>query len=231
VLCKTSPTCAGTGRRRLAPLPVLLGALSLCILFPSAKAWEEDPVLEFVMAYSPLIRTHKGITQTYLPAGGFTERLYQNTQLYAQAGIGGTEFQAEQGVTLIAGARINIPLASSKEQREFAEKLAGEAEKIDAVRKTVIADMAELRQREAQLMRVQTEHDFWEAKSQWLQERVEKGYEEIDKLWDIGQKLNESTASLIEIDLLIQSQRRTLAQHAGAQAAVLQHYLAGEGAL
>jgi hypothetical protein len=230
VLRKTSPARTGIGSL-IRPLSALLGALSLITLVPSVAAWEEDPVLEYVMAYNPLIRTHKDITQTYAPANSFKERLYRNTSLYAQAGIGGTEFQAEQGVTLIAGARINIPLTSSKEKREFAEKLAGEVEKIDAIRQAVIADMAELRQLEAKLERAKTEQAFWDAKSQWLQERVEKGYEDVDKLWDIGRKLNESTASLIETDLLIQSQRRTLAQHAGAQAAVLQHYLAGEGAL
>jgi len=222
VLCKTSPIRA---------LPILLGALSLVLLLPNALAWEEDPVLDYVMAYNPLIRTHKDITQTYAPASDFKERLYRNTSLYAQAGVGGTEFQTEPGVTLIAGARISIPLASSKEKREFAEKLASEVEKIDAIRQAVISDMAELRQLEAKLERAKTEHEFWEAKSQWLQERVEKGYEDVDTLWDIGQKLNESTARLVETDLLLQSQRRTLAHHAGEQAAVLPSYLAGKGKL
>lgn len=208
-----------------------LGALLLSLIGSPAHAWEEDQVLEFVMAYSPLIATHRAITQSYRPARDLKERLYRNTSLYAQAGIGGTEFQAEQGMTLIAGARINIPLASVKEKREFAEKQASEAAQIDAVRQTVIADMAQLRQLEAKRERIETERNFWAAKSKWLQERVEQGYEDVDRLWDIGQKLNEADASLTETQLLIESQRRTLAQHAGNRSPMLQAYLAGKGVL
>lgn len=123
----------------------------LAALFPAwAGAWEEDQVVDFILAYSPILQAQRGVTQTYTPSTKFSDKLYENTQVYAQVGAGGTEYQPG-ALTTFAGVRVSIPLASPKEEREHAEKLLRETEKIDEVRGQVLTDITQLRQYEANL--------------------------------------------------------------------------------
>lgn len=192
--------------------------------------WEEDRVLEFILVHSPILQSYREVTATYTPPASFGEQLKQNTQWYAQLGAGGTEYQPGT-LTAFTGVRVTIPLASLKEQREFAEKRLKETEKMDEVRGQVLTDIAQLRQYEANLAAVETQREFYSTKSKWLQDRVNQGLEEAEVLWANSQQLNAVAAEVIKLKLLIEAQRKKIAQYAGDQWKVLLAYLSGKGRL
>jgi len=212
---------------KMKPVLILLAVL----LFPTwAGAWEEDQVVEFILAYSPILQAQRDVTQTYTPSTKFSDKLYEHTQLYAQVGAGGTEYQPG-ALTTFAGVRVAIPLASPKEEREHAEKLLQETEKIDEVRGQVLTDIAQLRQYEANLAAAENQQNFYEAKSKWLEDRIKQGYEEAEVLWENTKQLNTVVSETIKFKLLIEAQRKKIAQYAGDQWKVLLAYLSGKGKL
>lgn len=205
--------------------------LLVLIIFPVwAGAWEEEQVVDFILAYSPVLQAQREVTQTYTPSSKLSDRLYEHTQLYAQVGAGGTEYQPG-ALTTFAGVRVSIPLASPKEQREHAEKRLRETEKIDEVRGQALADIAQLRQYEANLAAAENQQNFYEAKSKWLEGRIKQGYEEAEVLWENTKQLNTVVSETIKLKLLIEAQRKKIAQYAGDQWKVLLAYLAGKGKL
>ncbi len=191
--------------------------------------WEEERVMNFVMAYSPVIRARRNLTNPFIPASR-NRRLMEHTELFTGFSVGGTEFRNEP-LTVLAGARISIPLASPKERREFAEKRMSEAKEIDLVREQLAADMAELRQHEADLEALRIRYEYLKDRSAWAQERVEQGYDTADNLWDIAQKLTTERSGEVRLNSRIRSKRLKIAHYAGRQWPALLAYLRGRSEL
>ena len=198
-----------------------------------AQAWQEQRVLEFVMVHNQVIRAHHAVTDEFTPATGVMARMKEYTSAYGRAGVGGTDFLSEedQPFVLQAGVQISIPLASTKERREHALKRVEETRAMDALRGKVLADIASLRQHEADLKASETRLEFYESKSKWLQKRVKEGFSDAVELWDIGQKLHEERATAERLRTLAASARYQLASYAGDQWQVLLGYLEGKGEL
>jgi len=130
---------------------------------------------------------------------------------------------------MTVGIQVNIPLASPREQREFAQQALAEATRIDEVRNRALTDLAKLRELEAERAAVRERLDFHRSKADWLQERIKKGYEgDVEKLWEAAQKQNAEAAAVKRLDLLIAAQRRQVAHYAGAQWQPLLDYLSGQ---
>jgi len=85
-----------------------------------------------------------------------------------------------------------------------------------------------LRRHEADLAATTRRLAFYKDKSGWLQKRVDEGYDEVEKLWEIGQKLNEERSAAEKLRILIDSQRYQVAHHAGKQWEILLRYLQGK---
>ena len=68
----------------------------------SATAWEEQRVLEFILANSPLLRAYRVVTDEFTPRNGVMDRVQEYTSLYGRAGAGGTDFR-DQPFILQAG--------------------------------------------------------------------------------------------------------------------------------
>jgi len=194
----------------------------------SATAWEEQRVLEFILANSPLLRAYRVVTDEFTPRNGVMDRVQEYTSLYGRAGAGGTDFR-DQPFIIQAGIQINIPLASTKERREHAMKAVEETRAMGEVRSKALADIASLRQHEADLEASEVRLKFYESKSGWLQKRVQQGFSDSVELWDIGQKLHEERATAERLRTLTASQRYQLASYAGDQWQVLLRYLEGVG--
>ena len=206
--------------------------LIAALVYPlSVSAWEEQPVLEFILSNNPLLRAHHRVTTQYAPPGDTMSRLREYTSIYGKAGAGGTDFNDEPFV-LQAGIQINIPLASTNEKRTHAMKVVEETRTIDEIQAKVLGDIAQLRQHEADLAATDKRLKFYGDKSGWLQKRVKEGYDEdVSKLWDIGQKLNEERAASERLKILIASQRYQVAHYAGERWPILLAYLQGKGSL
>ena len=204
--------------------------LLLALPFP-AFAWEEQRVLDYILAHNPLLRAYHSVTSEYTPSDDTLDRMLEYTSVYGRAGAGGTDFR-DQPFILQAGVQINIPLASTKEKRAHAMKVVEETRTMDEIRGKVLADIAQLRQYEADLAATNQRLKFYSDKSAWLQKRVKAGYdEEVSKLWDIGQRLNEERASAGRLGILISSQQYRVAHYAGDRWPILLAYLKGDGEL
>lgn len=213
----------------MIPRVLLSGLLWLPL---GAWAWEEEQVLEYIMASNPLIQAHQSITQAYAPPSK-TRWVLEHTSVYARAATGTSSTISQEGETTVSmpmtvGIQVTIPLASPKEQREFAEKHAQEMAKLDEVRNRVLQDLAQLRQHEANLVAAEAQREFFSKKSEWLQGRVNQGYDEAEVLWDNSQKLNAFSAETMKLRLLIDSQHQQLAHYAGEQWKGLLAYLQGK---
>jgi uncharacterized protein YbaP (TraB family) len=126
------------------------------------------------------------------------------------------------------GIQVNIPLASPREQREFAQQALAEATRIDEVRGRALTDLAKLRELEAERAAVGERLAFQKSKADWMQERIKKGYEgDVEKLWESAQKQNAEAAAVKRLDLLLAAQRRQVAHYAGEQWQPLLDYLSG----
>ena len=207
------------------------------LLLPAfgAGAWEEEPVLEFVIAYNPLIRAHQAVTREYAPPK--TGRwLLEHTTVFARSSTGASSTVSEDGSTTTTspstvGIQVTIPLASPREKRAFAEKALQEVTKIDEIRRQVIADLAQLRAHEADLEAAQERWRFFKQKSEWLQGRIDQGLEGgVDVLWENSQKLNGEAADIKRLTLLIAAQRQQVARYAGDEWRGLLAYLEGKKA-
>jgi hypothetical protein len=208
--------------------------LLLALLWPAlAAAWEEEPALAFILAYNPVVAAQRQATAAYQPPT-LTRRVMEHTSFYVRAASGTSSTVSDSGDTttsspMTVGIQVNIPLASPREQREFAQQALAEATRIDEVRGRALTDLAKLRELEAERAAVRERLDFHRSKADWVQERIRKGYEgDVDKLWESARTQNTEAASLKRLDLLIDAQRRQVAHHAGDQWRPLLDYLSGQ---
>ena len=198
-----------------------------------AQAWEEEPALAFILAYHPVVQAQRHATAAYQPPS-LTQRVLEHTAFYVRAASGTSSTVSDSGDTtttspMTVGIQVNIPLASPREQREFAQQALAEATRIDEVRNRALTDLGKLRELEAERAAGQERLDFHKNKADWLQERIKKGFEgDVEKLWDAAQKQNAEAAAVKRLDLLIAAQRRQGAHYAGAQWRPLLDYLRGK---
>ena len=198
-----------------------------------AAAWEEEPALSFIVAHSPLLQAQRAVVASYQPPGTL-RRVLEHTSFYVRAASGTSSTVSESGDTttsspMTVGIQVNIPLASPREQREFAQQALAEATRIDEVRSRALTDLAKLRELEAERAAVRERLDFHQSKADWVQERIKKGYEgDVEKLWESAQQQNAEAAAAQRLDLLIDSQRRQVAHYAGEQWPPLLDYLSGK---
>jgi hypothetical protein len=200
----------------------ILAAWALCA--PPASAWDEQQALDFIKAHNPVLKSYRDVGKKYRPPAKTLDRMLEYTSLYGRAGAGGTDY-LDNPLTLQAGVQISIPLSSTMEQREFALKAQEEIRAIDQLKSRVLADIAKLREHEADLAAVQRRITFYSDKSEWLQQRVKDGLAEVTELWDIGQKLNDERATSDKLIILVDSQRYQLAHYSGEQWPRLLAYL------
>jgi hypothetical protein len=210
------------------------GLLLALLSWPAlAAAWEEEPALGFIVAHSPLLQAQRAVVASYQPPG-LTRRVLEHTSVYVRAASGTSSTVSEGGDTttsspMTVGIQVNIPLASPREQREYAQQALAEATRIDEVRGRALTDLAKLRELEAERAAVRERLDFQKSKADWVQDRIKKGYEgDVEKLWESAQKQNAEAATARRLDLLIAAQRRQVAHHAGEQWQPLLDYLSGK---
>lgn len=212
---------------------VLLAGL---LLPTGAWAWEEEQAIAFILAYHPVVTAQRAVATAYQPPS-LTRRVMEHTSFYVRAASGTSSTVSEGGDTttsspLTMGIQVNIPLSSPREQREFAQQALAEATRIDEVRSRALTDLAKLRELEAEHAAVRERLDFHRSKADWLQERIQKGYEgDVEKLWATAQKQNAEAAAVKRLELLLDAQRRQVAHTAGAQWEPLLKYLANQGRL
>ncbi len=212
----------------------LFPVLAAAVWLPSpARAWEEQRVLEFVLSNNPVVMAQRTVTDRFTPPSGVMDRMREYTSAYGRAGVGGTDFLSgeDQPFILQAGVQISIPLASTKERREHALKYVEETRALAELRSKALANIASLRQHEADLGASEVRLEFYESKSGWLQQRVKDGFSDSVELWDMGQKLHEERAAAQRLRTLAASARYQLASYAGEQWQVLLAYLEGKGSL
>jgi hypothetical protein len=208
--------------------------LCLALLCPAlAVAWDEEQALSFIVAHSPLLQAQHAVVTAYRPPKP-GRQLLEHTSVFVRAASGASTTVSETGDSTTAdavtvGIQLNIPLASPREQREFAQQALAEATKIDEVRGRALTDLAKLRELEAERAAVGERLTFHRSKADWVQERIKKGYEgDIEKLWATAQQQNAEAATAKRLDLLIDAQRRQVAHHAGEQWRPLFDYLSGK---
>lgn len=208
--------------------------LCLGLLCPAlALAWDEEQALSFIVAHSPLLQAQHAVVASYRPPK-LGRQLLEHTSVFVRAATGTSSTVSETGDTttsdaVTAGIQINIPLASPREQREYAQQALAEATRIDEVRGRALTDLAKLRELEAERAAVGERLNFHNSKADWVQERIRKGYEgDVEKLWLTAQQQNAEASSAKRLDWLIDAQRRQVAHHAGEQWRPLFEYLSGK---
>jgi hypothetical protein len=210
------------------------GPLLALLLWPAlAGAWEEEQALAFIVAHSPLLQAQRAVVSAYQPPG-LGRRVLEHTSVFVRAASGTSSTVSETGDTTVTtpvtvGIQLNIPLASPKERREFAQQALAEATRIDEVRGRALTDLAKLRELESERAAVRERLNFQKAKADWVQERIKKGYEgDVEKLWATAQQQNAEAAAVKRPELLIAAQRRQVSHHAGEQWSPLFDYLSGK---
>jgi len=190
-------------------------------------------VLTFILLNNPVVAAQRTVTDEFTPKDGVMARLYEYTNAYGRAGIGGTDFISGEDEPYIvqAGVQITIPLASTKERREHALKYVEETRAMSEVRSKALVEIGSLRQHEADLSASEVRLKFYAEKSKWLQGRVKDGFSDSAELWDMGQKLHEERATAERLRTLTASARYQLASYAGNQWQALLSYLEGKGKL
>ncbi|MFZ1862426.1 MAG: hypothetical protein WAV81_17440 [Candidatus Competibacter sp.] len=208
--------------------------LWLALLLPSsAMAWDEEQALAFILAYHPIVAAQHQVTTAYRPPK-LGQQLLEHTSVFVRAATGTSSTVSETGDTttsdaVTVGIQLNIPLASPREQREYAQQALTEATRIDEIRGRALTDLAKLRELEAERAAVDERLNFHRSKADWVQERIKKGYEgDVEKLWLTAQQQNTEAATLKKLDLLINAQRLQVAHHAGEQWRPLLEYLSGK---
>jgi len=209
-------------------------SLLLVLLWPAlAAAWEEEAALAFILAYHPVVQAQRQATAAYQPPG-LTRRLMEHAAFYVRAASGTSSTVSDSSDTttsspLTVGIQVNIPLASPREQREYAQQALAEATRIDEVRSRALTDLAKLRELEAERAAIRERLDFQKSKADWVQERIRKGFEgDVEKLWESAQKQNTEAVALKRLDLLIAAQRQQVAHSAGEHWSPLLEYLSGQ---
>ena len=208
--------------------------LCLALLWPAlAGAWEEEQALAYIVAHSPLLQAQRAVVAAYRPPG-LGRQVLEHTSVFVRAASGTSSTVSDTGDTTTAepvtvGIQLNIPLASPREQREYAQQALAESVRIDEVRGRALTDLAKLRELEAERAAIRERLDFQKSKADWVQDRIRKGYEgDVEKLWETAQKQNAEAAAAKRLDLLIAAQRRQVAHHAGEQWKPLFDYLSGK---
>ena len=208
--------------------------LGLALLWPAlAVAWEEEQALAFIVAHSPLLQAQRAVVASYQPPG-IGRRVLEHTSVFVRTASGTSSTVSDTGDTtttepVTVGVQVNIPLASPREQREFAQQALAEATRIDEVRGRALTDLAKLRELEAERAAVRERLSFHKSKADWVQERIRKGYEgDVEKLWATAQRQNAEAAAVKRLDLLLDAQRRQVAHHAGEHWRPLLDYLSGK---
>ena len=181
--------------------------LSLALLWPAlALAWEEEPALAFIVAHSPLLQAQRAVVASYRPPG-IGRRVLEHTSVFVRAASGTSSTVSDTGDTITTtpvtvGIQLNIPLASPREQREYAQQVLAESVRIDEIRGRALTDLAKLRELEAERAAVRERLDFHRSKADWVQDRIKKGYEgDIEKLWATAQQQNAEAAAVKRLDL------------------------------
>ncbi len=124
--------------------------------FPAvAGTWNEQQILDFIVARSPILQAYQTVTTEYTPSKPM-QRVLEHTSVFArlspseisdtQATTNGN-FLASAGSTV--GVQLSIPLASRKEEREHALKALDEIKAVEQLRTAVLQDLGVLRQHEA----------------------------------------------------------------------------------
>ena len=210
------------------------GLLLVLLGWPAlAVAWEEEPALAFILAYHPVVAAQRSATAAYQPPGTL-RRVLEHTSVYVRAASGTSSTTSETGDTttsdpMTVGIQVNIPLASPREQREYAQQALAEATRIDEVRSRALTDLAKLRELEAERAAIRERLAFHQSKADWVQERLKKGFEgDVEKLWETAQQQNTEAAALKRLDWLLDAQRRQVAHDAGDQWRPLLDYLSGK---
>ncbi len=198
-----------------------------------AGAWEEEQALAFILAWHPVVTAQRGATAAYQPPT-WTRRVMEHTSVFVRAASGTSSTVSESGDTttstpVTVGIQVNIPLASPREQREYAQQALAESVRIDEVRGRALTDLAKLRELEAEQAAVRERLHFQKSKADWIQERINKGYEgDVEKLWETAQKQNTEAAAVQRLELLLDAQRRQVAHYAGEHWQPLLDYLSGK---
>jgi hypothetical protein len=184
-----------------------------------SKNWDEQQVLNFILARSPILKAYRTVTTEYTPSKPM-QRVLEHTSVFARlspAEIGSTQtttdgnFLASAGSTV--GVQLSIPLASRKEKREHALKALDEIKAVEQLRTAVLQDLGVLRQHEADYQATQLRIALWKDKSGWAQQRVSTGYDDVTGLWDVAQKLNEEKSNLGKLSLAMTSQQHKVAAY------------------
>jgi hypothetical protein len=111
-----------------------------------SKNWDEQQVLNFILARSPILKAYRTVTTEYTPSKPM-QRVLEHTSVFARlspAEIGSTQtttdgnFLASAGSTV--GVQLSIPLASRKEEREHALKALDEIKAVEQLRTAVLQD-------------------------------------------------------------------------------------------
>ena len=150
-----------------------------------ARAWEEEQAIAFILAWHPVVAAQRTVAASYQPPS-LTRRVLEHTSFYIRAASGASSTVSEGGDAtttspMTVGVQLNIPLASPREQREFAQQALSEATRIDEVRGRALTDLAKLRELEAERAALQERLTFYRAKADWLQERVKKATRAMSK--------------------------------------------------
>jgi len=192
-----------------------------------AIAWDDARVLAFIANTNPLIRSQHEVSEVYAVPSAL-DYVLENTTFSGKAGLGGTDF-IESPYTVYGGLQFSIPLSSRKEEREQAIKQVAENKAIDSINTSVMTDMAKLRLLESELEASKVRRAFFQKKSVWVKDRIDKGYaSDIDKLWTLGEKINTEDALVAKNTLQSETQRHRLSRYAGEQWQTLLGYLKGD---
>jgi hypothetical protein len=170
--------------------------------------------------HNPVLRAQHALTREHVPQKTW-EQILERTSIFARVSTdSGTQFQPEDGFLTTgttAGIQINVPLSSRKPTQEHVQKALEEVKATDQVRGEVLGIMEQLRQHEADLAAAEMRLKFCKDRMGWTEQRVKEGHDEVEKLWDAGEKHNEEQAKLEKLTRLIASQRHKVAMYAGDQ--------------
>lgn len=159
------------------------------------------------------------------------DRIEKGSSLVARLTAGGSEFTENVSSTVFGGINISIPLSTEMERRERALKQLSRATASDDMKSRILADVAKLRQMEAENEGSNIQIKFWRDKLEWTKKRLTQGYSNQNDLWTIGQKINSVKATLSKLRINIKTQQHILSRYAGEQWKIVLDYLKNKGQL
>ena len=205
--------------------------LLLLSLSPSlSHAWEDTELLNYIMKTNPVMQSHQLVVDEFQGSKGWMERIEKGSSFVARVTAGGSEF-TDASNTVFGGINISIPLSTESERRERALKQLSRATASDDMKSRILADVAKLRQMEAELEGSNIQIKFWRDKLEWTKKRLQEGYAKQSDLWNIGQKINASKATITKLLINIKTQQHILSRFAGDQWEIALAYLKDQGKL